>query len=467
MTKKFLLAVLLLLLNTWAISETMQRPEASFPDQVSDLPDIAIFLTDQQRADAMAIMAAPGLHTPAMDGLAREGVRFTNAFCPTPQCSPSRAALLSGQYPHRTGVMGNVEARESAGQSAPLSPQIRSLGKIFSQAGYQTAYFGKWHLGNSPRLHGFDIDGSGDGRAVTAGVINFLNTQSAAPGMRHPLLLFVSWLNPHEIYQIAGQVDTSGLRLAGLSLPQSLRDDLSQKPAPQRLYLQEDQGKPFRSCTANDWLRYIAFYNSLVEKADQEIGRVLHALRSQRRNALVVFSSDHGDLGGAHGLPFKGPAMYEELVRVPLIISWPGKIRPAVRNELVSNIDVLPTLCELAGLKLPEGVDGVSLQPLLAGGRNTFKPREMIMGEYYGKQNWRVPIRMVRTKDWKYVRYLHYGEELYDLKHDPHELHNLAAMGQQEKTRKRLSGGLERWMKQTQDPFLGLTVTDRDGRAVK
>jgi arylsulfatase A-like enzyme len=274
-------------------------------------------------------------------------------------------------------------------------------------------------------------------------------------------------LNPHEIYQIAGQVDTSGLRLAGLSLPQSLSDDLSQKPVPQRLYLQEDQGKPFRSYTANDWLRYIAFYNSLVEKVDQEIGRVLQALRSQLPNVLVVFSSDHGDLGGAHGLPFKGPAMYEELVRVPLIISWPGKIRPAVKDELVSNIDVLPTLCELAGLRPPESIDGVSLQPLLTGGRDTFKPHEMIVSEYYGKQNWRVPIRMLRTNHWKYVRTLHYGEELYDLQHDPHELHNLATMGQQQETRKRLSERVERWMKQTQDPFLGLTVTDRAGRVVK
>ncbi|HEV8130290.1 MAG TPA: sulfatase-like hydrolase/transferase [Acidobacteriota bacterium] len=467
MTKKLPLAVPLFLLSTLAIPQAVQRSETSLPNQGSNLPDIAIFLTDQQRADAMGIAGRPGLHTPAMDRLAQEGVRFTNAFCATPQCSPSRAALLSGRYPHRTGVMGNVEARESAGQSAPLDPQISSLGKIFSQAGYQTAYFGKWHLGNGPRLHGFDIDGSGDGRAVAAGVINFLNKRSAASGMRRPLLLFVSWLNPHEIYQIAGQVDTSGLRLAGLSLPQSLSDDLSQKPVPQRLYLQEDQGKPFRSYTANDWLRYIAFYNSLVEKVDQEIGRVLQALRSQLPNVLVVFSSDHGDLGGAHGLPFKGPAMYEELVRVPLIISWPGKIRPAVKDELVSNIDVLPTLCELAGLRPPESIDGVSLQPLLTGGRDTFKPHEMIVSEYYGKQNWRVPIRMLRTNHWKYVRTLHYGEELYDLQHDPHELHNLATMGQQQETRKRLSERVERWMKQTQDPFLGLTVTDRAGRVVK
>jgi choline-sulfatase len=200
---------------------------------------------------------------------------------------------------------------------------------------------------------------------------------------------------------------------------------------------------------------------------DAEIGQVTQKTRSDNANTLVVFSSDHGDLGGAHGLPFKGPAMYEELVLVPLIISWPGRVSPSVSDALVSNIDILPTLCEAAGIKPPGDIDGRSLLPILMGKAQISDWRDAVFVEYYGKQNWRVPIRMIRTGLWKYVRYLHYGEELYDLAGDPHELRNLAGSRQHDAKRKELGARLDRWMTETRDPFLQLKVTDRNGQQIK
>ena len=156
--------------------------------------------------------------------------------------------------------------------------------------------------------------------------------------------------------------------------------------------------------------------------------------------------------------------MYEELVRVPLVVSWPGRIRPARSDALVSLIDLLPTICDLTGVAAPDGVDGLSLRPVLE--QRADNVREMVFGEYDGKQAWRVPIRMVRTARWKYVRYLNYGEELYDLAADPGELRNLAREPSGKSERARLARELDDWIRRTGDPFPTLTTTDRSGTVV-
>ncbi len=437
-------------------------------DARDDRPDTAILFTDQQRADTMGVAGTPGVRTPTMDALAREGVRFTHAFCATPQCSPARAALLTGRYPHRTGVMGNVPASKvPAGQSPPLDPAIPGLGKVFAAAGYETAYFGKWHLGGNPGRHGFAVHEGArlQGADVASRTVNFIDSRVKGVDKRRPLLLMASWINPHDIYHIRRAEKRAFPIDPNARVPASVDDDLPTKPFPQRHYLAEDQGKPFRECSHEQWRRYVSFYNHLTQKVDAEIGEVIGALRRRNPQTLIVFTSDHGDLGGAHGLPFKGPAMYEELIRIPLIVSWPGKLEPLVTNALVSHIDILPTLCDLAGIDAPEGMDGMSMRPILSSDpRRRPVWRDAVFAEYYGKQNWRVPIRMVRTGTWKYVRYARYGEELYHLTADPHELTNLATTAEHRTTRQRLADRLDRWMEQTGDPFPKLTVTDRKGR---
>jgi len=425
-------------------------------------PDIVILLTDQQRADAFSAAGATDVRTPAMDRLTRDGVRFTRAFTATPQCSPSRAALVTGRYPHRTGVMGNTGGQgQPAGMSAALDRSVPTIAQVFAAAGYDTAYFGKWHLGGTPGDYGFETHNATiDDPALGPRVVEFLQKRTAAE-TRRPLLLIVSWLNPHNIYDVLGAAPPGARALSAARLPGNLVDDLSQKPFPQRHYLAADQGQPFVGAGEAVWRRYRAFYNGLVETVDREMGTVFEALARRQVSAITVFSSDHGDLGGAHGLPYKGPAMYEELIGVPLVMSWPGHIAPAESDALVSLIDLLPTLCALTGVAPPPDVDGLSLVPILE--QRASRVRDMVFGEYYGKQAWRVPIRMVRTERWKYVRYRSDGEELYDLAADPGELRNLAGDPGGAAERMRLSRELDDWIRRTGDPFPGLTTTDRGG----
>jgi arylsulfatase A-like enzyme len=437
-------------------------------------PDVIIVLTDQQRADAFRAAGAADLHTPVMDRLAREGVSFSRAFAATPQCSPSRAALLTGRFPHRTGVMGNTGGEDGGGAAGPDPPagmsgaldvSLPTLGKIFSAAGYETAYFGKWHLGGSPGEYGFETHDSTIRDATLARqVVRFVQRRNTA-GVRRPLFLIASWINPHDIYGVLTADLPEPQALAAAELPSNLVDDLRNKPFPQRHYLAEDQGKPFVGADQKVWRRYRAFYNGLVETVDKEIGTVLDAVRRSDVPPITVFTTDHGDLSGAHGLPYKGPAMYEELVRVPLVISWPSRFRAARSDALVSLVDLLPTLCDLTGIDAPRDLDGLSLRPVLEQTRRDI--RDMVFGEYYGKQAWRVPIRMVRTERWKYVRYLGYGEELYDLSVDPGELNNLVQEAKFASERTHLARELDDWIRRTSDPFPELTTTDRSGKVRK
>ncbi len=381
-------------------------------------PDVIIVLTDQQRADAFGASGAADLRTPVMDRLGREGVVFTRAFTATPQCSPSRAALMTGRYPHRTGVMGNTvegsaggKGPPPAGMSGPLDRSLPTLGRVFAAAGYETAYFGKWHLGGSPGDYGFQThDSKVHDPTLASRVVAYLRKR-AAHETRPPLLLIVSWLNPHDIYGVVDAPPPDARARAAARLPSNLVDNLRDKPVPQRHYLEEDQGKPFVGADRTMWRRYRAFYNKLVESVDREIGAVLGAVAPGDVPPLTVFSTDHGDLGGAHGLPYKGPAMYEELVRIPLVISWPGRIHAARSDALVSLINLLPTLCELTGVPQPAGVDGLSLRPVLGlfsnGGdagtppssslaepfspRSAPRIREMVFAEYTGSSRGESP----------------------------------------------------------------------------
>jgi len=423
-------------------------------------PNVLFIMTDQQRFPYMGAYGAVSVKTPAMDSIAQRGVLFTHAFCSTPQCSASRSSIMTGLYPHSTGVMGNIGA---AGGNR-LGQEVPSLGQIFRKANYQTGYFGKWHLGGDPRDHGwqaYDGCGRGIGEYVAEKSAKFLDE------VREPFLLFSSFVNPHDIYGFQKLSKTITRSKEGIKLLANLHDDLSKKPHPQLQYLQEDQGKAAKGLSEEGWIDYLNVYEYLVEKVDGNISKILAALRRKglEERTIVVFTSDHGDHCGGHGLPFKGPAMYEELVRIPLAISFPGRILRGQRvEELVVNVDLLPTLCDLAGLPVPKNVHGGSLEPLLEGRRPLW--RNYVIGEYYSKQKWVNPIRMVRTRRWKYTRYRKWGEELYDLRNHPGELNNLAGSRAHAETRQELSGILDKWIQKTDDPFESLFPTDRAGRKV-
>ena len=273
-------------------------------------PDIVVLMTDQHRYDELSLLGTTGAQTPAIDQICRSGMMFTHAFVPTPQCSPARAAMMTGRHPHHAGVTGNVSRNRNvpAGMSAPLNVTIPSLGTVFSKAGYQTAYFGKWHLSDSPAKHGFQTVGVSRGREISLRVADFIR-QVQHQEERPPLLLVVSWINPHDIYFI-NRAKTVVDQDIETILPKSLDDDLSTKPFPQRHFLAEDQAVPFRNYTKEQWARYAKYYHQLTTQVDADVVRVIVSVQAHFPAAVTAFTSAPGDLGGPHHIPSKCPAMH-------------------------------------------------------------------------------------------------------------------------------------------------------------
>lgn len=388
-------------------------------------PNILVFLTDQETA-----MVPGPVNTPNRRRLEAQGVRFTHAFCNTPQCSAARSALLTGLEPHQTGVLTNVDGG-SLGK--PLSPKLPTLGSVFRAAGYQTGYFGKWHLGDETQsldAFGFSTARHGKDEEVAEEAAAWIRRQ------RSPWLAYVSILNPHNIYSIGDVLKTTKPR-PGVTAPATDLGDLASKPAEQQEYVDRDQGKETRNFTREDWILYRTFYCELIEKADACLGTVLNAV-GDPQSAIVAYSSDHGDAIGEHGLPFKGPFMYEPEIRIPLVISAPGRLEPQHRDDLARQTDLAPTLASLAGLQWPAKIFG----------RNLFRnadPPDAIFLEYYAKQRWVNPIRTIRTKRWKLNWYDSGHREFYDLASDPQEAQNMADDAKLSMLRKELEGRLSAW----------------------
>ena len=423
-------------------------------------PNILIVLTDQEREDIPRRL----MHLPHRAELEQRGIRLTHYFVTAPQCSASRATLLTGRYPHQAGVVTNVD-RSSLGRA--LSPSLPTLGKVFRTSGYTTAYLGKWHLtdglggGSSSKndsgalkAFGFDHYHFASGAQLADVASEWIAGQT-----RRPWLLVVSFpYLPHNMYAVVRRMHEIKVR-PGLDLPPNFDDNLKGKPAAERQFLTRDQGRPALDWGKEEWLRYRSYYLDLIEKVDAYLGKILNALGRRRDsdNTLVVYSSDHGDMGGAHRLPFKGPFMYEELLRVPLVMSWPRRFPHAVVSDsMASSVDLAPTLATVAGIEWPSPLPGKDFSLLFDRPRETV--RAEVFAEYYGKQHWVNPIRTIRTADWKYNLYVAPGrevaEELYHLRADPGELHNLAGQSAFASPRADLRSRLLNWRRNTRDPLL-------------
>ncbi|MCL4508845.1 MAG: sulfatase-like hydrolase/transferase [Chloroflexi bacterium] len=400
-------------------------------------PNILLVFSDQETASA----ARPAARTPRRDTLAARAATFSRALCTSPQCSPSRGSLLTGYYPHQTGVETNLDAI----YARPLPPGLPTFGDRLRTAGYATAYFGKWHLSDAgPTAHGFDTVAP----LRDDGIIASTAAQWIASRPDEPWCATVSFYNPHDIYQLSK--NRSYPIRPDATLPANWQDDLSAKPPPQSWFLTEDQGRQFSQATAEDWLRYRSAYAELLERVDGNLGTVLDSLDrdSILDRTLLIVTSDHGDLVGAHGLPYKGPCLYDELLHVPLLISWPGQ-PPGRSDELVSLLDVVPTMLDAAGLPPDPALPGRSLRPLLQGEPVDWPDWAMI--EYLSKQRRANPIRGLRYGHWQYNRYLWGGEELYDLAADPGELRNLAGELTYAEQSDQLRATLEHWRATTGD----------------
>jgi arylsulfatase A-like enzyme len=386
-------------------------------------PNVLVFMSDQESA----LLPGP-VRLPNRRRIENGGASFSHAFCNTPQCSAARAALVTGREPHHTGVLTNVDG-SSLGAALPAS--MPNVGSVFQAAGYSTGYFGKWHLGGSATIRefGFGAYRAGSDEDAARAASEWIREQ------RGPWLAWVSLLNPHHIYELPKPLGRYPVR-PGVTPPASGLAGLAGKPAEQRQYVDEDQGRATKDFTPSDWLRYRSYYCDLVEKVDKALGAVLDAA-GNLDSTVAVYTTDHGDALGEHGLPFKGPFMYEELIRIPLVIRAPG-LAAGVRDELVTQTDLAPTLADLAGVRWPGPVDG----------RNLSKPheaRDAVFLEYYAKQKWTNPIRTVRTRAWKLNWYDRGAKELYDLAADPHELNNLAGKPAAKEMQTTLEARLNAW----------------------
>jgi arylsulfatase A-like enzyme len=433
-------------------------------------PNILLLMTDQQRLDTIASLGGMfGAHTPAMDSLVREGVSFDRAYCTAPICGPSRATIMTGLTPTQAGIPGNL-----GNPCSPLANSKLTIADRLQAVGYETAYFGKWHLGGDLKEYGWE-------HAFETGYDEDALQRACAFYRRdwivnkRPWFQVVSLLNPHDLY-FYDPADTT----APPAEPwPSQRDDLETKPWPQRFHARPDW-------TRARWASLRNFYRQCIERVDRQIAELLHQHRCGgfAPNTWIIFTADHGDTTGEHHLPFKGPWMYEPVLKVPLVIVPPrerfvgkgrgnaGSLEPFKGrrcSDVVSLVDLVPTILDLAGTPKDESLQGMSLLPLAASqvNREAASGDRAVYAEWLQSGKLVSPIRTIVTQRWKFSIYLGYGHELYDLQADPHELKNLASDPAHTTVRQDLDRRLREQINRTNDPFFSLTPTDEKGVALK
>ena len=435
------LAVLTLLL-------TLPAPVLARP------PNIVVILVDDLRWDEIGAATYPYLRTPHIDRLASEGARFSNAFVTTPLCSPSRASFLTGKYAHTHGIIDNTD-RSAA------SHELTTFPRLLQGAGYETAFIGKWHMGNddSPRP-GFDywvsFKGQGryldpelteDGRTTTArgyitDILNARATEFIRRPRQKPFVLYLSHKAVHpnvrqrddgSLEPIDGELFVPAERHRGLYAnvtiprPASYGKPPVGKPA---LLRRIGDLPPLGPATVTDDPTILGRQRALAA-VDDGVGSILQALEAsgQSKNTIIVFAGDNGYFYGEHGLSEERRLAYEESARIPLVIWFPKQIRAkSVPDGFALNIDVAPTLLELAGAPIPADIEGRSLMPLLRGTARDWRTSFLI--EYYSDSVFPRILNMgyqsVRTERWKYIHYTELDDmdELYDLAADPGEMNN-------------------------------------------
>ena len=391
---------------------------------------------------------APDVHTPNIDALAREGTRFTNSFCTAPQCSPSRAALWTGRFPHANGVVGLTHGRFAN----DLNDDEVHLAQLLSEGGYDTHLFGVQHETSTPERLGYGTIHSGGPAHETA--------ERAAAFFRHrpsrekPVFASIGFFEPRRPFPHDGFVPADP---DSLTVPSFL---------PDIPVVRED----------------LAQMGASIAALDRAVGRIVSAVRESddAQNTLIIMTADHG-------IPFPGANMtlYDKGLEVPFIVTGPGIRRAAVLEQMISNVDVMPTLLEVADLPLPENLHGRSFLALLNG--DAYEPRRSVFAEktyhtYYD------PMRCVRTQRHKVIAnfenapyqespadylnnakgypeialagersrtsFYHPPIELYDLENDPDELTNLAEDSEYREIRDDLIRELRGWMEETGDALL-------------
>lgn len=422
-------------------------------------PSILIQYTDQQRWDALHCARNDLIRTPNLDALAQKGVLFRNAFVNCPVCMPSRMSMLSGRYPASLGIACN---------GIEMPGEIPCLHNVLKPYGYHTANIGKLHFKNHASMfrdhrephptYGFDtLIHSDEPGCYDDAYIKWVERQDPAavalcrcdtppawtgdPVKIHPRDLGHPYVfhDPEELTHTAFVAeetchflkrhrDEPFLCIAGfyaphapLNPPRRFVDmyDPSGMPLPQR-----NRGENWQNLSDDEWRRVRAFYYALVSHIDDQVGRILRTLDElgRSRDTIVVFTSDHGEHLGDHGLVGKGQA-YDSSSRVPLIIAYPDAV-PAGRvvDHVVEAVDLAPTLLGFCGVQTPPFMQGKSLIPIMRSETESFRRSAFIeLRHPFGHA-----FKAVRTREYLYLRTNRGEEALYDIASDPHQLNNIA-----------------------------------------
>ncbi len=455
MDKRFLLSSLLAAvpLGEYATQASSKAPKDAHK------PNIILIMTDQQWAGAMSCAGNTDLNTPNMDRLAARGVRFENAYCSMPLSGPSRASMFTGYMPSRTGMDVNEKP-------LPDSLRCNTLGQIVSDAGYDCAYAGKWHV-NTISIpdgeFGFkNIKDNGD-PGVAEACVEYLKNQtgkSAGTKDAKPFFLVASFVNPHNICEYARGQKTPFAVIPPATVKDcpNLPQNFERSPYDAKI-LQYEQSRdyslyPTTDYSPDDWRLYRNAYYRLVEAVDAEIGKIVDEIDNQNlwKNTVVIFTSDHGDGAGAHRWNQK-TALYEEVANVPLIVCLPNKKNAGeTTRSLVNNgIDLMPSICEWTGAELPQGRRGRSFAE--AAEQKDEGP-EHIITETNFKQTSGTAGWMVRTSKYKYVLYDKglYREQLFDMESDRSEMVNLAVENSYLPVLEQMRELLRNWLETTPGP---------------
>jgi len=491
-----------------ALSAAPSTVRCATREKHKDGVNVLFLMTDEQHYRSLSLTGNPYIETPNMDRIGREGAMFENATCVTPYCSPSRASILTGVYPHTHRILMNVSPGRN--KQPPLAQDaFTNTETVLHKKGYATGHRGKWHLGNKGNFDCYESyayaaksnrvyrdllaeqlraskfsDHPSPGKylgrpvemlpAVEQGYRDF----HAQPNNR---LAYISIIGrsviPPELLpetQITSQVlelidrnaDNNFMITASWSPPH----DLWVIPEPYYSMVDRDKVELPGSFDMPEWDRrgaskrlgnvmgpegireYAAIYHGMVKYIDDQVGRILNRLDDLglADNTLVVFTTDHGDMVGAHGCIGKSIAsMYDDLVRIPLLMRLPGRIQPStVVSQPVSQIDFMPTIMDYVGQPVPEKIHGQSMRPIVEG--RSFRWRDYAFCQRADH------ARMLRTEQYKFVQLARpRGVAFYDLANDPHEDHNLAADPRHAKTVRQMHARLLDIMSRDGDPARG------------
>jgi arylsulfatase A-like enzyme len=389
-------------------------------------PNVVFILADDLGYADVGCYGQQDIQTPHVDSLARDGLRFTQAYAGSTVCAPSRCCLMTGRHTGHATVRGNSEPH------VPLTPEEMTVGHVFQRAGYRTGIFGKWGLGTPPDLHALPTRKGFD---AFYGYLHQVHAHTYYPDMM--------WDGERESY-IPQNFSGQNRRYShDLITERALKfiDDNYDRPffvygaftPPHGRFEAPDEGI-YKDKTWNPTLRTVA---SMITRLDASVGLIVERLKRHgiERDTLVIFTSDNGPgVMAARQFQSGGPLrgfkrdLYEGGIRVPFIANWPGRIQPGVSSEVLAAWDMLPTFAELTRQDAPAGLDGVPALEALVGQGPAPDPDRLLYWEFHERGF----AQAVRWRNWKAVRPKNGGirgapVELYDLSEDLGERNDLAA----------------------------------------